>query len=57
MLFNERYLLLSNMNFDLKSIGIKKNSELNFKKIIRRRNSRNGPVRLREHEKDKYIIV
>ena len=44
------------MNFDLKQLGLKDQSELKFKKLVRRR-TRFGPVKLRDNEKDKYIIV
>lgn len=54
--FNNRYMLVNNMNLDLKQIGLKDYSELTFKKILRRRR-KNGPIRLRDNEKDKFVIV
>ncbi|CDW75749.1 UNKNOWN [Stylonychia lemnae] len=56
LVFDNRYLLVSNMNFDLKLIGMKDQSMLRFKGLVRRRN-KNGPIRLRENERDQYIIV
>ena len=56
LVFKDRYLLVTNMNFDLKQLGLKDQSELKFKKLVRRR-TRFGPVKLRDNEKDKYIIV
>ena len=50
-------LLVHNMNLDLTKVGVKNHSELSFKKIVRRGDSRRGPVRLREDEKEKYLIV
>lgn len=55
-MFKDRYLLVSNMNFDLKALGIKDKSELRFKKLVRRR-TKNGPIRLRESEREQYVIV
>jgi hypothetical protein len=49
-------MLVNNMNLDLKQIGLKDYSELTFKKILRRRR-KNGPIRLRDNEKDKFVIV
>ncbi len=54
--FNDKYLLVHNMNFDLKKIGIKNHSELTFKKLTRRR-KKNGPICLRENELNKYVLV
>ena len=50
MLFNDKYMLASNMNFDLKLIGVKDQSEFTFKKLIRRR-KKYGPIRLRENDR------
>jgi len=44
------------MNCDLKQIGLKDYSELTFKKLIRRRR-KNGPIKLKENELDKYKLV
>ena len=56
LVFNDRYLLVNNMNFDLKKLGLKDHSELTFKKLIRRRR-KDGPIRLRDNERDKYVLV
>jgi len=52
LVFNNRYLLVSNMNLDLKRIGVKNQCEMKFKKINRRGNSIRGPVRLKDNERD-----
>ena len=44
------------MNLDLRQIGLKDQSVLRFKKLVRRRN-KSGPIKLRENEKEQYIIV
>jgi hypothetical protein len=54
--FDNRYLLINNMNLDLKHLGLKDQSVLRFKKLVRRRH-KNGPIKLRENERDMYIIV
>ena len=49
----DRYLLVNNMNLDLKKLGLRDNSELAFKKLIRRRTS-HGPLKLRD---SRYLII
>ena len=53
---NNRYLLVHNMNFDLRNLGLKDKSELSFKKLIRRRTPF-GPIKLRENEQGQYVVI
>ena len=57
LMFDNRFLLVSNANKDLRSIGITDGAVLRFKKLNRRRKKGNGPIRLRENERDQYILV
>jgi hypothetical protein len=57
LLVDEKYMLVGgNMNMDLKKIGVGSGTEIRFKRLVRRR-KRNGPIRLREDEKSKYIVI
>jgi hypothetical protein len=54
---DEKYMLVGgNMNMDLKKIGVGSDSEIRFKRLVRRRKW-NGPIKLREDEKSKYIVI
>ena len=48
-----KFLLVNNMNLDLKKLGLHDNSELAFKKLIGRRTS-HGPLKLRD---SRYVII
>ena len=56
LVLDGKYLLVNNANLDLKLLGIMEKNTLKFKKLVRRR-KRNGPIRLRENERDMYILV
>ena len=44
------------MNMDLKKIGVGSGTEIIFNRLVRRR-KRKGPIRLREDENAKYIVI
>jgi hypothetical protein len=55
-MFDNRFIIAENANRDLRTVGIRDGSILRFKKLTRRK-KKSGPIRLRENEKQMYIII